>query len=37
MIGDIREVQRLNKWNENQVGGFEVLIDDFDEIRRKRK
>jgi lipoprotein-releasing system permease protein len=32
MIGDIREVQKLNKWNENEVGGFEVLLDDFDEI-----
>ena len=35
MIGDIREVQRLNKWNENQVGGFEVLIDDFDALEEK--
>jgi lipoprotein-releasing system permease protein len=32
MIGDIREVQKLNKWTENEVGGFEVLIDDFDEV-----
>jgi lipoprotein-releasing system permease protein len=32
MIGDIREVQRLNKWTENEVGGFEVLLDNFDEI-----
>ena len=35
MIGDIREVQRLNKWNENQVGGFEVLLDNFDELDEK--
>lgn len=35
MIGDIREVQKLNKWNENEVGGFEVLLDDFDEIDAK--
>lgn len=35
MIGDIRVVQRLNKWNENQVGGFEVLIDDFDNLEEK--
>ena len=32
MIGDIREVQNLNKWTENEVGGFEVLLNDFDEI-----
>lgn len=35
MIGDIREVQKLNRWNENQVGGFEVFIDDFDQIDTK--
>ncbi len=35
MIGDIREVQKLNKWTENEVGGFEVLIDDFDSLMEK--
>ena len=35
MIGDIREVQRLNKWNKNQIGGFEVLLDNFDELDQK--
>ena len=35
MIGDLREVQRLNKWTENQVGGFEILLDNFDNIEEK--
>ena len=35
VIGDIKQVQRLNKWNENQIGGFEVLIDNFDDIEQK--
>lgn len=33
LLGDIREIQRINKWNENQIGGFEVLIDDFDKLQ----
>jgi len=35
MIGDLREVQRLNNWTNNQVGGFEVLLDNFDNIEEK--
>ncbi|MCI2227817.1 ABC transporter permease [Polaribacter sp. MSW13] len=35
MIGDLREVQKLNKWTENEVGGFEVLLDNFDNIEEK--
>jgi len=32
IIGDIQHIQKLNKWNENQVGGFEVIIDNYDQI-----
>ena len=35
LIGDIREVRKINKWNDDQIGGFEVLIDDFDELTSK--
>ncbi|MBI9041252.1 FtsX-like permease family protein [Lutibacter sp.] len=32
VIGDIRHIQKMNRWNDDEVGGFEVLITDFDEI-----
>jgi len=32
VIGDIRMIQRLNKWDSTQVGGFEIFIDDFNKI-----
>ncbi|MDC0177711.1 ABC transporter permease [Polaribacter sp.] len=35
MIGDLREVQNLNKWSENEVGGFEVILESFDDIEVK--
>lgn len=35
VIGDIRHVQRMNKWSNDQVGAFEVFIDDFNAIKEK--
>lgn len=33
LIGDIRHIQRINKWGEEMVGGFEVFIYDFDDLK----
>lgn len=30
VVGDIKQVQRLNKWDENTVGGFELFTDDIE-------
>jgi lipoprotein-releasing system permease protein len=29
---DIQHIRRLNGWKENQVSGFEILINDFDQL-----
>lgn len=35
IIGDIRHVQRINKWSPTEVGSFEVFIDDFSKLKQK--
>jgi len=32
VIGDIKQIQRLNNWKTDQVSGFEVQVDDFFKI-----
>ncbi len=33
IIGDIKHIQKINKWKADQVGGFEIFIDDFNDLR----
>lgn len=35
IIGDIRHIQRMNKWLPDQVGAFEVFLDDFTALDEK--
>jgi lipoprotein-releasing system permease protein len=32
ILADISHIQKLNNWNSDQVSGFEILINDFDQI-----
>ena len=33
LIADIRHIQRINKWSKNEVGAFEVFVNDFDQLQ----
>lgn len=35
LFTDIRHIQRMNKWDANQVGNFEVFLDSFDDMNEK--
>lgn len=35
VIGDIRHIQRINNWDSDQVGNFEVFIDDYNQLQQK--
>ena len=33
IIGDIRHIQRINKWTPNEIGVFEIFVQDFNQIQ----
>lgn len=35
MLADLRHIQRLNDWEEDQIGSFEVFLEDFDQLEEK--
>ena len=35
LFSDIRHIQRMNKWAANEVGNFEVFLEDFDDVDAK--
>jgi lipoprotein-releasing system permease protein len=32
VLGDLNNVQELNNWNDNQISGYELMIDDFEQL-----
>jgi lipoprotein-releasing system permease protein len=32
ILGDIGHIQKMNDWDSSKIGGFEILIDDYDNI-----
>jgi len=37
LFTDIRHIQHMNKWGDDQVGNFEVFLNNFDDIDEKSK
>ena len=35
IIGNIEHLQRINKWQPNQVGAYEIFIDDFSKLEER--
>ena len=35
IIADIRHIRKMNKWKEDDVGAFEIFIENFDQIEEK--
>ena len=34
LIADIDQIQRINKWSENEIGNFEVFVSNFNELQQ---
>ncbi len=35
VIGDLRHIQKMNRWQSDKVGGFEIYLDNFSKIKEK--
>ncbi|WP_298535028.1 FtsX-like permease family protein [uncultured Algibacter sp.] len=35
LIGDLRHLQRINRWEPEEIGSFEVFIDDYSKLEEK--
>lgn len=37
LIGDIKHIRFFNKWQDNEVGNFEIFIDDYSQLKEKEE
>ena len=35
VFGDINHIRKLNKWSKNQIAGYEIVLDDFDDMENQ--
>jgi len=34
ILGDIKHIQRLNRWEPDQIAGYEILVNDFEQLEK---
>ncbi len=34
LMADIRHIRRINKWNDGEIGAFEIFVNDFDNVNQ---
>jgi lipoprotein-releasing system permease protein len=34
LLADLKQIRRINKWEDYQIGQFEIMVDDFDDIQK---
>ncbi|AUS05884.1 ABC transporter permease [Pseudotamlana carrageenivorans] len=37
IFGDLRHIQRINRWKKDQIGNFEVFLDDYNQLDDKAR
>ena len=37
LIGDLKHIQKINKWEKDEVGSFEIFLNNFSQIEQKGK
>ena len=37
LIGDLKHIQKINKWDKDEVGAFEIFLNNFSQIEQKGK
>lgn len=33
LVADLKQIRRINKWEDYEIGQFEIMVDDFDDIQ----
>lgn len=37
IFGDLKQIQKLNRWDSSQIAGYEIMLDDFNDMDKQTK